>query len=164
MAHVGERQQRLLRELEKIALGLDPDAQVDADMVDELTAASAERKAWSLADALVAGDPQGRRDVPGAAGPGRARRGLIYWMSARGCARRTIARALDARAVAGPDQGAADAVPAADQLIADARRIGAERLEQAICLIADLSWPHAVAARRRHEDTGRCSRSQEIAA
>ncbi len=53
---VGERQQRLLRELEKLALELGPGAKVDADVVEELTAGSAERKIWSLADALVARD------------------------------------------------------------------------------------------------------------
>src|SRR5579859_6879570 len=56
IGHVGERQQRLLRELEKLALGAEPGASFDASEVDELTAASAERRAWSLADAIVAGD------------------------------------------------------------------------------------------------------------
>ncbi len=55
--HVGERQQRLLRELEKLALAVEPGARVDPAQIEELTAPSAERKAWSLADALVAGTP-----------------------------------------------------------------------------------------------------------
>src|SRR5207248_2348840 len=53
VAQVGERQQRLLRELEKLALALGPGAQVDVGEVEAQTAASAERRAWSLADALV---------------------------------------------------------------------------------------------------------------
>jgi DNA polymerase-3 subunit delta len=56
VARVGERQQRLLRELEKLALGLPAGARVGPDDVDELAAGSAERKAWSLADAVVARD------------------------------------------------------------------------------------------------------------
>ena len=56
---VGDRQQRLLRELEKIALSLEPDSNVDEDTVIELAAGSAERKAWTLSDALIGG--QSRR-------------------------------------------------------------------------------------------------------
>jgi len=58
VAHVGERQQRLLRELEKLALDLGEGAHVDAAMVEELTASSAERRVWALGDALVARKPQ----------------------------------------------------------------------------------------------------------
>ena len=62
VANVGERQQRLLRELEKLALDLEATPArrrtVDSDLVQELTASSAERKAWTLADALLAGRPE----------------------------------------------------------------------------------------------------------
>jgi DNA polymerase III subunit delta len=56
VAHAGERQQRLLRELEKLRLALGPGGRVGLDEVAELSAGSAERRAYSLADALVAGD------------------------------------------------------------------------------------------------------------
>ena len=56
VAQVGERQQRLLRELEKLALEHGPGAHIGADEVHEACATSAERKVWTLADALVAGD------------------------------------------------------------------------------------------------------------
>jgi DNA polymerase III subunit delta len=56
VAHVGERQQRLLRELEKLALELGRGARVDVEQVEQMTASSAERKSWTLADALVARD------------------------------------------------------------------------------------------------------------
>ena len=56
VAQVGDRQQRLLRELEKLALEHGPNAQIGADEVHEACATSAERKVWTLADALVAGD------------------------------------------------------------------------------------------------------------
>ena len=61
VAIVGDRQQRLRRELEKIALALEPGASVDSDTVAELAAGSSERKVWTFADAIVAG--QGRRSV-----------------------------------------------------------------------------------------------------
>src|SRR3954447_15151007 len=44
IAHVGERQQRLLRELETLALEVGPNAQIAAEDVDERAADSAERK------------------------------------------------------------------------------------------------------------------------
>jgi DNA polymerase-3 subunit delta len=56
VARVGERQQRLLRELEKLALSLGPGSALATGELDELTASSAERRSWSLADALVARD------------------------------------------------------------------------------------------------------------
>lgn len=56
VAQVGERQQRLLRELEKLSLLLGDEAQLGPDDIDRLAAGSAQRRAYSLADALVAGD------------------------------------------------------------------------------------------------------------
>ena len=60
VAQVGDRQQRLLRELEKLALEHGPGAAIGADEVEESCATSAERKVWTLADALVAGDRRPR--------------------------------------------------------------------------------------------------------
>jgi DNA polymerase-3 subunit delta len=56
VAHVGERQQRLLRELEKLALELGPGARLSAEEIVEATADSAERQVWGLVDALVSRD------------------------------------------------------------------------------------------------------------
>ncbi len=50
---VGERQQRLLREVEKLALELGPGVRIEVAHVEARAAASADRKAWTLADALV---------------------------------------------------------------------------------------------------------------
>ncbi|HWD74487.1 MAG TPA: DNA polymerase III subunit delta [Solirubrobacteraceae bacterium] len=142
--HVGERQQRLLRELEKLALGA-PDGEgsspaLDAEQVEELTASSAERKAWTVADALVAGDAraavaaylqlreQGER-LPG----------LLYWISQRVRTAHEVAVALDeGEAPAQIKRRLRMPSRAADRLIADARRAGSERLATATCEIADL--------------------------
>jgi DNA polymerase III subunit delta len=141
--HVGDRQQRLLRELEKLALGAEDDAPLvalDAEAIERLTASSAERRAWTVADALVAGDAraavtaylqlrqQGER-LPG----------LLYWISQRVRIAHDVAVALDAgeppaqvkRRLRMPSR-------AADRLIADARRAGADRLAEAVCEISDL--------------------------
>ncbi len=56
---VGERQQRLLRELEKLALEYGQGARIGVEEVEASSAPSAERKVWVLGDAVVAGDPEG---------------------------------------------------------------------------------------------------------
>ncbi len=140
VTHVGERQQRLLRELEKLALDLGPGADVDIDTVAALTAASAERKAWSLADALLGGDPAAAtRALLEIRAQGERLSGLIWWMSSR---------VRDAHRVAQAVEGGASPATvkrtlrmpskAADKLIADATRMGSERLRAAIEEIADL--------------------------
>jgi DNA polymerase-3 subunit delta len=138
--HVGERQQRLLRELEKLALGAEDGVRLDADEVEALSAPSAERKAWAVADALVAGDPSTAvRAYLALRDQGERLPGLLYWISQRVRVAHEVAAALDAgepaaqikRRLRMPSR-------AADRLIADARRTGADRLRQAIVEIADL--------------------------
>src|SRR5262249_45774186 len=127
---VGDRQQRLLRELEKLALSAEPGPElgtrIDAASIDELTAASAERKAWSLADALLEGDPTAAtRLYLALRAQGERVPGLMYWMSQRIRLAHDVARALEAgesatqikRSLRLPSR-------AADRLIADARRAG----------------------------------------
>jgi DNA polymerase-3 subunit delta len=140
VAHVGDRQPRLMRELEKLALGCGPGATIDAGQVEELTAPSAERKVWSLADALLEAEPahalelllelrtQGER-VPG----------LIYWMSQRIRTAHEVATALEGgQAASQVKRTLRMPSRAADRLIADAGRAGSDRLRRATCEIADL--------------------------
>ncbi|WP_205697739.1 DNA polymerase III subunit delta [Conexibacter sp. SYSU D00693] len=54
VAQVGDRQQRLLRELEKLALEHGPGARLGAEEVEAVAAPSAERQVWGFVDALVA--------------------------------------------------------------------------------------------------------------
>lgn len=56
VGHVGDRQQRLLRELEKLALEHGEGAHIGVEEVDAVAAQSAERQVWGLVDALVAQD------------------------------------------------------------------------------------------------------------
>ncbi len=140
VAHVGERQQRLLRELEKLTLEFEPNAHIDADTVLELTAASSERRAWALADALLSGSAEAAtRTLLQMRAQGERVPGLIYWMSSRVRQAHQVARALDRGEPQAQVRSSLRMPPsAADKLIADARRIGAERLQHAIELIADL--------------------------
>ena len=112
--HVGERQQRLLRELEKLAAAADTDERLtlDAVQVQELTAPSAERKAWAVADALVAGDRQSAvRAYLALRDQGERLPGLLYWISQRLRLAHEVAAAVEAGAAAGTDQA-----PPADAL------------------------------------------------
>jgi len=146
VANVGERQQRLLRELEKLALDLDATAapgsaqRITAELVDELTAPSAERRAYALADAVLAGDAgPATRTLLALRAQGERLPGLVYWMSTRLRDAHRVAMALERgeppaqikRALRMPSK-------AADRLIADAGRAGSAHLRAAICVIADL--------------------------
>jgi DNA polymerase III subunit delta len=143
VAHVGDRQQRLLRELEKLAIYMDPStpgARVDGSMVDELTAPSAEHKAWSLADTILAGDASAATALYlTLRSQGERLPGLLFWISQRVRMAHEAACALEAgvppaqikRTLRMPSK-------AADRLIADARRIGSEELQRTIEELAEL--------------------------
>ncbi len=140
IGHVGERQQRLLRELEKLALGAEAGVRLDVAGVQELTAPSAERKGWAVADALVAGDaPAAMAAYLSLRDQGERVSGLIYWISQRVRAAHDVAAALDGgEAPAQIKRRLRMPSRAADRLIADAARAGSDRLRRAIVEIADL--------------------------
>ena len=167
VGQVGERQQRLLRELEKLALELDPGTTLDAELVSEMTATSAEHKAWSLADALLSGDPaRAVRAYLQIRAQGERLPGLIYWMSSRLRQAYQAAAALEAGQSHATVRGGLRMPPkAADQLISDAKRIGAERLREAIELVADLELASRGGGRRgSSEDTSALLAIRQIAA
>ncbi|HLI61240.1 MAG TPA: DNA polymerase III subunit delta [Solirubrobacteraceae bacterium] len=144
IAHVGERQQRLLRELEKLAIGVGADPStatpLDAEQVSSLSASSSERRAWTVADAVVAGD--GRAAVRAfleLRQQGERVAGLLYWISGRVRQAHEVAAALEAgEAPAQIKRRLRMPSRAADALIADAGRRGSERLREAVGEIADL--------------------------
>ncbi len=140
VAHVGERQQRLLRELEKLALSRGSGSQIQASEVEAETAPSAERRAWSLADALVGGDAATALAIYLALrAQGERLSGLIYSMAQRVRTAVEIAQALEAGAPAAQiKRGLRMPSKAADRLIADASRSGSRRLRETLERIADL--------------------------
>jgi DNA polymerase-3 subunit delta len=140
IAQVGDRQQRLLRELEKLALEHGPGAQIGVEEIQESCASSAERKVWTLADAVVAGDrktatrlfvelrQQGER-VPG----------LLYNMVRRLRDALAIAEALAAgQPPAQIKRGLRMPGFAADRLISDAGKRDVEAFRRGLELMADL--------------------------
>ncbi len=175
VAHVGERQQRLVRELEKLALEFDQfpptnpktPTRIDADTVLELTAASAERRAWALADALLSGSAEAAtRTLLQMRAQGERVPGLIYWMSTRVRQAHQVALALDRGESQAQVRSSLRMPPsAADRLIADARRIGPQRLREAIELIADLELSsHGGGHGGASEDTDALLAIRDIAA
>jgi DNA polymerase III subunit delta len=140
IAQVGDRQQRLTRELEKLALEHGEGATIGADEVEESCATSAERKVWTLADALVDGDrktavatllelrQQGERIT-----------GLTYRMASKLREAAMVADALAAGQSKAQAKKLLRGAPwAADRTIAAIEKRDAEALRRAVAAIADL--------------------------
>jgi len=140
IAQVGERRQRLVRELEKLALEHGQGAHIGVEEVQESCASSAERRTWTLADALVAGDEKtATRALLELRQQGERLPSLLYQM---------VRRVRDALAIA--EALAAGQPPAqirrslrmpsfaADRLIADVSSRDAEGYRRALELLADL--------------------------
>lgn len=140
VAQVGERQQRLAREIEKLALELGDGAHVSAQDVEELAAASAERRVWSLADALVAGDgEQATRLYLELRSRGERLPGLLYWMTARLREAHDVVSRLEAGESAAAVKKSLRMPPrAAARFVEDAAKLDRDRLRQAVETMADL--------------------------
>jgi DNA polymerase-3 subunit delta len=143
VAQVGERQQRLLRELEKLALERDADRAgetVTAEEIEQRAARSAERRGYALADALVGGDrEQALATLLALREQGERLAGLTYLIASR----LREALAISARLRAGEPaaeikRGLRMPSRAADRLIADVSRSDPERLREALVAIAEL--------------------------
>jgi DNA polymerase-3 subunit delta len=139
-AQVGDRQQRLLRELEKLALEHGPGARLGTEEVMESCASSAERKIWTLGDALAAGDARAAtRALLELREQGERVPGLLYGMARRLRDALSIAEALAAgQPPAQIKRGLRMPSFAADRLIADVAKRDVEAYRRALELIADL--------------------------
>ena len=142
VARVGERQQRLLRELEKLALALalGPDATLSAADVEELTAGSAERKAWSLADAVVARDRAAvTRLYLDLRGQGERLTGLLFQIARRLRDANDVAARLEAGESAAQVKRALRMPPkAAERFVTDVQRSDPDAVRAALEHLADL--------------------------
>jgi DNA polymerase-3 subunit delta len=140
IAHVGERQQRLQRELEKLALEYGAGARIGVEEVVESSATSAERKAWTLADALVAGDEKtATRAFLELRQQGERVPGLIYSMVRRLRDASSVAEALAAgKPAAEIKRGLRMGPKAAAQFVAEVGNRDVEAFRRALALMADL--------------------------
>ncbi|MFN2617621.1 MAG: DNA polymerase III subunit delta [Thermoleophilaceae bacterium] len=140
VALVGGSQQRLSRELEKLALALHPSTRLDPEAVEQLAAGDAAPQAYELADALVAGDLRSslalaqELETHGER-PGR----LVYTLARRLREVHRAARLLDAGV---PDQKAGQALGMppwlAKRTLARAKKSDPASLERSMCVLADL--------------------------
>jgi DNA polymerase-3 subunit delta len=140
VGQVGERQQRLLRELEKLALELDGSGRVGVEEIEARAAHSAQYRAYTLADALVAGD---RREATRAyvrlREQGERLAGLTYLMASR--LREALSVSLRLRAgesAAEVRRGLRMPPRAAERFIRDVAQTEPERLRAALAALADL--------------------------
>jgi len=143
VAQVGERQQRLLRELEKLALAADEsDApiKVSAEEIERYAAHSTAHRAFSLADALVGGDAgEAMRSYLRLRAQGERLPGLLYSMAQRLRDAEGVAVRIQAGEAPAEIKRTLRMPPrAADRFIADVARTEPENLRTAICRIADL--------------------------
>lgn len=140
VAQVGERQQRLSRELEKLALEYGPGAIIDADAIEASCATSSERRVWALADALVAGDaPAASSILLELRAQGERLPGLLNAIVRKLRDAVEVAEALAAgQAPAQVKKGLRMRPKAADRLVADAGRREVGALRRALVAMADL--------------------------
>jgi DNA polymerase-3 subunit delta len=140
VGQVGDRQQRLVRELEKLALEHGPGAHLGVEEVQESSASSAERKLWTLADALVAGDARtATKALLELRAQGERIPGLLYQMARRMRDALSIAEALAAgQPAAQVKRGLRMPSFAADRLISDVSKRDVASFRRAMELLADL--------------------------
>ncbi|MBW3607930.1 MAG: DNA polymerase III subunit delta [Actinobacteria bacterium] len=140
VGHVGERQQRLLRELEKLALELGAGARIRADDVAAAAAHSAEHQVWGLVDTLVAGDDAAAmRAYLELAAQGESLARLVPLLARRVREVLSIAQRLEAGENAQQIKASMKGSPwTLDRRIAEARRSDVVRLSRTIEVLADL--------------------------
>jgi len=140
IAQVGDRQQRLTRELEKLALEHGKGASITADDIEESCATSAERKVWTLADALVDGDRKtALATLLELRQQGERITGLTYRMAGKLREAAMVADALAAGQSKAQAKKLLRGAPwAADRTIAAIEKRDAEAFRRAVAAIADL--------------------------
>lgn len=166
VGQVGERQQRLLRELEKLALERDPPSTVSAREIEARAARSAQQRAYSLADALLgANAAQATRTYVRLRAQGERLSGLTYLMAARLRDALTVAHRLQAgESPAESRRGLRMPPKAAERFVADVARTEPERLREALTQLADLELDTRGGSSLPAERTRRSSLSEDTLA
>ena len=137
---VGTRQQRLQRELEKLAILAHPRTQLSPEEVVEFASGEVSTKAYSLADAVVAGDLPATMRLAETLTAGDERpAGLLYPIVRR---LREVLRATELLDAGMSEKQIADALKVPSwklkHTLAAARKSDRDSLARAICVFADL--------------------------
>jgi DNA polymerase-3 subunit delta len=137
---VGDRQQRLLREVEKLGLEYGLDGRLGLEEVESAGARSAERQAWGFVDALVARDRVGAtRAYLELRGQGEALPRLVPLLVRRVRDVLAIAARIEAGESPAEIKGTLRMSPyAADRRIKEARAADPDALRRALIALADL--------------------------
>jgi DNA polymerase-3 subunit delta len=143
VAQVGGRQQRLLRELEKLALEVEVEGETQRIGVEEIerrAAHSAEYRSFALADALVGGDTaQATLSYLRVRRQGERLAGLTYMMAQRVREALQIALRLQAGESVGDVRRGLRMPPrAAERFVADVAKADPDRLKRALGVLADM--------------------------
>ena len=140
VARVGTSQQRLSRELEKIALAVHPSTAVTVADVERLAATDTAPGAYDLADALVAGDLRGTLALAEQLDEHGERPSKLVWPIVRRL--REVHQAAALLGAGMPDAQVAAALKgppwASKKVIARAKKADVATLERALCVFADL--------------------------
>jgi len=140
VGQVGDRQQRLVREVEKLAIELGPGARIGAEQVEAAAAHSAERQVWGLVDAVVAGDGEAAtRAYIALQAQGESVTRLVGLLGRRVRDVLEIALRLEAGQAPAEIKRSLKGSPwAADRRISEARRSDADGLRRSLEALADL--------------------------
>jgi DNA polymerase III subunit delta len=140
VALVGQSQQRLSRELEKLALAIHPRTNVSQSDVEASAASDTSPQAYDLADALVAGDLRATLALAEQLESHGERPGRLVWPVVRRL--REVHRAAALLDSGMPDAKVGEALRAppwlAKKTVARAKKADRAALERAICVFADL--------------------------
>jgi DNA polymerase-3 subunit delta len=140
VALVGQSQQRLSRELEKLALAIHPRTNVSQSDVEATAASDTSPQAYDLADALVAGDLRATLALAEQLESHGERPGRLVWPVVRRL--REVHRAAALLDAGIPEAKVGDALRSppwlAKKTVARAKKADRAALERAICVFADL--------------------------
>ena len=139
VAAVGPRQQRLAREVERLATLAHPKTQLSADQVRRLACSEASQQVYDLADALVAGDVSASMRLAELLTRDESASRLVYPIVRR---LRDVHRAAELLDSGVPETKVAAAMKmppwAAKRTLAHAKRADRDALARALCAFADL--------------------------
>lgn len=136
---VGSSQQRLAREIEKLAVGVHPATRITLEDVERLAAGDASPSAYDIADALAAGDSPEALAIAERIAAHEGKPGGLLWSIARRL--REVHRAAALLEAGMPEQKVAETVSrqpwVAKKIVARAKKADRATLEQVLCVLAE---------------------------
>jgi DNA polymerase III delta subunit len=136
---VGPSQQRLAREIEKLALAVHPATRIGLEDVERLASGDTAPGAYDLADALAAGDRRAALAIAERIAAHEGKPGGLLWAIARRL--REVHRAAALLEAGMPEQKVGETVTRqpwlAKKIVARAKKADRATLEQVLCVLAE---------------------------